>query len=192
MVAREGRMRPFEALSVGGLGLMLCAAAIVPAITMGGRAEADPLRVGDPAPGLVVSAWVQGGPDANGGAFNTLTVLVFWATYCPPCRDALPVLSALQQKYADKGVRILCVGGESRKTTEMYIRTASPPLRQSFALDNQWITHKRYLDGLGVVGIPYAVIVGRDGRIAWHGNPLTDGIEGKIRDLLAMEPHRNP
>lgn len=185
-------MRPIEALRVGALGLMLCAATIVPAITMGGHAKADPLRVGDPAPGLVLSEWIQGSPAENGGAFDTLTVVVFWATYCPPCRDALPVLSSLQQKYAGDGVRILCVGGESRQDTEIYIRTASPPLRQSFAIDKQWITHKRYLDSLGVIGIPYAVIVGRDGRIAWHGNPLTDGIEAEIRGLLSMETPRDP
>ena len=39
---------------------------------------------------------------------NTLpaSVLVvnFWATWCPPCREEMPVLSKVARRYADKGV----------------------------------------------------------------------------------------
>ncbi len=40
-------------------------------------------------------------------------VLDFWATYCPPCRDEVPHLNALQQRYAAQGLNIvgLHVGG---------------------------------------------------------------------------------
>lgn len=41
-------------------------------------------------------------------------VLDFYATYCPPCREEIPHLNALQRRYASEGVNFvgLNVGGE--------------------------------------------------------------------------------
>ena len=41
-------------------------------------------------------------------------VLDFYATYCPPCRDEIPHLNALQRRYRSEGVNVvgLNVGGE--------------------------------------------------------------------------------
>ena len=33
----------------------------------------------------------------------------FWATWCPPCQEMIPVLSKLHKKYSDKGLVILGV-----------------------------------------------------------------------------------
>ena len=33
----------------------------------------------------------------------------FWATWCPPCNDMIPVLSELHKQYSDKGLVILGV-----------------------------------------------------------------------------------
>jgi peroxiredoxin len=34
-------------------------------------------------------------------------VLVFWATWCPPCRAETPILQALHEKYKSKGLLIV-------------------------------------------------------------------------------------
>lgn len=177
-------MKVEDLLRCAALGLVVCAAVVVPALTMGGKAVADPIRIGDPAPELAVGLWIRGTPLSLHDGRGAAIVIVFWGTYCPPCRDAMPLLSDIQERYAGDGVRVVCVGHESREVTEAYVNGAKPPLKQSFALDDHWATSKQYLEGLQVLGIPYAVIVGGDGAVAWHGNPVTDRIEEALRRTI--------
>ena len=42
--------------------------------------------------------------------YSGKVVLVdFWATWCPPCNDMIPILSKLHKRYSDKGLVILGV-----------------------------------------------------------------------------------
>jgi len=42
--------------------------------------------------------------------FSGKVILVdFWATWCPPCQEMIPILTKLHKKYADKGLIILGV-----------------------------------------------------------------------------------
>lgn len=38
---------------------------------------------------------------------GSVTLLDFWATWCPPCRMSIPELVQLQEKYRDRGLVIL-------------------------------------------------------------------------------------
>src|SRR5262249_31400996 len=69
------------------------------------------LKVGDPAPVLSASKWLQGEPMK---AFQPGKVYVveFWATWCGPCLLFMPHLAELQAQYKDKGVT--CIGFTAR------------------------------------------------------------------------------
>ena len=41
----------------------------------------------------------------------------FWATWCPPCVASIPALSALAQKYHDRGFSILGVNVDAMQRT---------------------------------------------------------------------------
>ncbi|HEX8131540.1 MAG TPA: TlpA disulfide reductase family protein [Pyrinomonadaceae bacterium] len=62
------------------------------------------------------STWTMlDGRRARGSDFQgKVLVLDFWATYCPPCRDEVPHLIALQRRYGAQGLHIvgLNVGGD--------------------------------------------------------------------------------
>ena len=36
-----------------------------------------------------------------------VAIINFWATWCPPCREEMPELSDLYEKYKDKGVMVI-------------------------------------------------------------------------------------
>ena len=67
------------------------------------RAQEDEitLQIGDDAPGLQYSKWVKGTP-VTSFEKDRMYVLEFWATWCGPCKAAMPHLSELAKKYEDK------------------------------------------------------------------------------------------
>ena len=46
---------------------------------------------------------------------GSITVVSFWATWCGPCKEELPRLSTLKQRYADKGIRFVAISADESK-----------------------------------------------------------------------------
>jgi thiol-disulfide isomerase/thioredoxin len=63
--------------------------------------EPPTLKVGDPAPKLHVSKWLNGDP-VEKLEKGTTYVIECWATWCGPCRASIPHVSELNTKYKDK------------------------------------------------------------------------------------------
>ncbi len=63
------------------------------------------------------------GQDVSSADFKGKVVLLdFWATWCPPCRKAIPELMELQKKYADKGLVIIGISmDENRAELDSFV-----------------------------------------------------------------------
>lgn len=46
---------------------------------------------------------------------GSIAVVSFWATWCGPCREELPRISALSQLYTTKGVRFVAISADEPK-----------------------------------------------------------------------------
>jgi cytochrome c biogenesis protein CcmG/thiol:disulfide interchange protein DsbE len=113
----------------------------------------------------------------NGGTFNPadslgkdILILDFWATWCAPCRKALPVLAKVAEAYKDKGVLFCAVDVAE---PEDRVRPFVEKLGYTFniALDRE----AKVADMFRVNGIPQTVIVDKNGVIqAVHIGLLPD------------------
>jgi len=98
-----------------------------------------------------------------------VVLLDFWATWCVPCREEIPRFVEMQQKYGDRGLQII---GVSMDDSPDPVR----PFYQQFRMNYPVVmgtaaTGEAYG---GVLGLPIAFLIDRDGRIVTRHMGATD------------------
>jgi len=148
--------------------------------------RAAELSVGDQPPPLdlehVVSA--PEGVEADALRWEELegrvVVLEFWATWCGPCRAAIPHMNELADAFAEKPLLFISVTDETPETAKTFLEQRQ--MAGVVACDTDRSLHKAF----EIRGIPTTIIVGPDGRVAarMHPNSLT---EKTLERVLAGE-----
>ena len=88
-----------------------------------------------------------------------VVVISFWATWCPPCRQEMPILENIQR--AGKGaIQVVAINTETRDT---FRRTAKALTSLTLQLTND--ESERAFSAYGVKGLPHLVVIGRDMHI---------------------------
>ena len=103
----------------------------------------------------------------------------FWASWCGPCRQEMPLLDKIQKRYEPAGFTVLGVNVEGKRDKMMKI---ARKLNVSFPLliDQD----QRVSEAYGVDAMPYTVLVDRDGRVAYIHRGYKPGDEAKYVDKL--------
>jgi cytochrome c biogenesis protein CcmG/thiol:disulfide interchange protein DsbE len=96
---RSARQRRDLLRALGSLGLLGTGAAVSPL-------PAASLQVGQPAPPAILNT-LDGQKLSTTQYAGKVVILTFWATWCVPCREELPLLSAYAQAHAEEGLVVL-------------------------------------------------------------------------------------
>jgi thiol-disulfide isomerase/thioredoxin len=118
-------------------------------------------------------------------------VLDFWATWCQPCRAAMPIVQRVAGDYRDRGVQLVAVNfGEERSSVIQYINDCCPSL--AVAVDENMNASKSF----EVRAIPHLVIIDQQRRIRAIHSGMTDDLEVQLRQSLSdafdLDTHRHP
>jgi cytochrome c biogenesis protein CcmG, thiol:disulfide interchange protein DsbE len=81
----------------------------------------------------------------------------FWASWCPPCKEEMPIFEKVYQKYSDKNFVILAVNMD---TSEGAMKEFLEKNRYSFP-----IVRIKGEAGLNIPGLPTSYLVDKDGSV---------------------------
>ena len=113
-----------------------------------------------------------------------VVMLNFWASWCGPCRQEMPLLDKLAQRYEAAGFKLLGVNTEaSRKAADGFLKDT--PVSFSILYDST----KQVSDTYKVDAMPTTVMIDCDGNLNYLHRGYVAGDEKlykkKIRQLLA-------
>ena len=112
-----------------------------------------------------------------------VVMINFWATWCGPCREEMPHLEALHQRYSDLGFTLLGVNvEEDSRLSDQFL--AETPVTFDILFD----PHNGVSELYDVIAMPSTVLVDREGNMRYIHHGYKPGYEGEyqtqVRALL--------
>ncbi len=134
--------------------------------------------VGKKAP-IFAATLLDGEPfDLGQHLGQDVIILDFWATWCGPCREALPTLSEVASAYQDRGIKLFAVDlGESTDDVKTYLEQSGLPL--TVVMDDDGSVAAAY----EADAIPQTVIIDRKGTVRY----VHVGVSPGLRERLSRE-----
>src|SRR6266550_1313212 len=132
-----------------------------------------PVQVGKPAPAFTLKD-VDGHSVSLSSLQGKPVLISFWATWCVPCRDELPLIRDEYLAHRAEGLEVVAIdwGDESADTVRRF--WTSLKLQPAPFLDPDGQAATAYGVTLSSTGLPVSVLVARDGTVSsYEPFPLT-------------------
>jgi thiol-disulfide isomerase/thioredoxin len=144
------------------------------------------------APEVVGKPMPITGTTHDGKNFDTepwrgkIVLVVFWATWCGPCREAMPEIKAIYEHYHADGLEVLGVSkDDDKEALATYIEEQELAWPNLFDTDASDSEKHPISEKYGVHGIPTTFLLDRQGKVIamdLHGQQLADKIEGLLEE----------
>lgn len=113
-----------------------------------------------------------------------IVVLNFWATWCPPCREEMPMFSRLQDQLGERGVQFVGIGIDSPSAIKEFdLRT---PMRYPLLIGGSQSLDLARALGNPTGGLPYTIVFDRSGNPVMSRLGLVDeaSLSATLQPLL--------
>lgn len=176
-------MRPF--LLLAALALSGCARKLPP--SRSSLAASSPSApASEPAPlQFTVKRYPGGEPHSIDKDRGSVVLLDVWATWCEPCRNALPMYQGLARRYADRGLKVYALNvDEDTRAIPPFLdemKVSLPVLLDAEAEVAQKVLQVRLM--------PTTVLLDRKGRVRYvhegYSEEFLARYQAEIEELLA-------
>jgi len=167
-------------LLLAGVGGLAAAAGVVTHLVRIGRFP------GGAAPDIGKTILASSLSDLDGAPRNLsafrgrILVVNYWATWCEPCREEIPMFVRLQQEYADKNVQFVGIAIDQVDKVREFAREI--PINYPLVIGGMDALELSRQAGNKAGVLPYTVVLGRDGQLAVS---LVGGLsESRMREAL--------
>lgn len=137
-------------------------------------------EIGRPAP-LYRTISLEGDSVSLDALRGRVVLLNVWATWCHPCRDEIPILQALHERHAARGLALVGVSVDARGE-EATIREFARDFRMTYPL---WLDpDERVQSTFFAIGVPATFLIDRAGVLRWrHVGPVRANDTTLLREL---------
>lgn len=152
----------------------------------GGGGQELSVKAGDPAPTFNLK-------DAAGkeytleGLKGRVVLLDFWATWCGPCKQAMPAIQRLHEKFKDKPVSVMGVNVMENSEDAGPKYMAKKNFTYPCLLKGDDLA-KAY----GISAIPTLIVIGPDGKVVHAGVGFNGGEEDHLAKLIEEQLAKIP
>jgi peroxiredoxin len=171
--------------SIPGKTLPEAAPTVVPVRVVGEKASTlgEVIRFGSHAPDFTLED-LDGTIHSLREHQDQVVLINFWTTWCPPCKEEMPALQEVYERFQSQGFLVLGVNWTAVDDPDL-VPTYVEELGLSFPilLDKEsYVSEELYR----LLGLPTSVFVGRDGIVneVYIGALELDNLENKIQSML--------
>ena len=141
------------------------------------------MKIGDIAPDFT-RADTSGKQIQSSKYRGQLVLLNFWASWCAPCREEMPLFSKWQQELGSRGLQVIGVSmDDDAREVEKFLATY--PVTYPIVMGDAQFAGRFG----GVLGLPLTYLIDGEGRVVarYQGEVALPRLEAKLRELLAPE-----
>jgi thiol-disulfide isomerase/thioredoxin len=136
--------------------------------------------------------------DGTGHSLNDwhgkVVLVNFWATWCAPCREEIPLLVRLQAQYAASGLQVVGIATDETSTKDVKDYLTKMVVNYPMLMGDDKVD--RMVAGFGgnLIGLPFSLLLDRNGRLIKLSAGELDpkDADAMVRAALAPSPAPAP
>lgn len=175
----------FLAPALGGVALAIAVFAGLRVAGVGSETGAGAApKVGDTVPEFEATD-MDGARVSSAALRGSAVFLNFWATWCPPCVEEMPVIQQLHERYRDRGLRVIAMNVDAAPPDTVRRFLAKHKLSIPVLLDPGGAISRQF----GTYKYPETYLLDPSGKIhaklvgprAWTQPPFDQMIEALLK-----------
>jgi thiol-disulfide isomerase/thioredoxin len=116
---------------------------------------------------------------SNASLRGKVVLLDFWGTWCPPCRESVPILRDLNKKYAGKPFQLVGISSDNDEDVwKTFIQAQHMDWSEYIDLSDE------VLQVFKIESFPTYIVLDKDGVIRFRQSGLGEYTQGELADAI--------